>query len=55
MAFGRERLDELTGPLLRESVALWAAVATAHRPLAGAARAEEVEVVKLPDARGRRP
>jgi predicted nucleic acid-binding protein len=91
---GRARLDELTGPLLRESVALWvveertardgaevrarhyhrtraplsladcllvaaarradAAVATADRPLAGAARAEDVEVLALPDARGRR-
>ena len=91
---GRARLDELTGPLLRESVALWvveertardgaevrarhyhrtraplsladcllvaaargadAAVATADRPLAGAARAEDVEVLGLPDARGHR-
>jgi ribonuclease VapC len=91
----RARLEELTGPLLRESVALWAvdertardgaevrarhyhrtraplsladclllaaargadaAVASADRPLARAARAEDVEVVALPDVRGRRP
>jgi predicted nucleic acid-binding protein len=91
----RARLDELTGPLVRESIPLLAvdertardgaevrarryhrtraplsladcllvaaasatdaAIATADRPLAGAARAEDVDVVELPDARGRRP
>jgi rRNA-processing protein FCF1 len=32
-----------------------AIVATADRPLAGAARAEGIEVAALPDSRGRRP
>jgi len=32
-----------------------AAIATADRPLAGAARAEGIEVATLPDSRGRRP
>jgi PIN domain nuclease of toxin-antitoxin system len=32
-----------------------AVVATADRPLASAARAEEIEVAALPDSRGRRP
>jgi PIN domain nuclease of toxin-antitoxin system len=32
-----------------------AVVATADRPLAGAARAEGIEVAALPDGRGRRP
>lgn len=91
----RARLDTLTGPLIRESLALLAVeertardgadirarryhrtraplsladclllaaargaqavVATADRPLASAARAEEIEVAALPDSRGRRP
>jgi rRNA-processing protein FCF1 len=91
----RARLDALTGPLIRESLALLAVeertardgadirarryhrtraplsladclllaaargaqavVATADRPLASAARAEEIEVAALPDSRGRRP
>jgi uncharacterized protein with PIN domain len=90
----RARLDTLTGPLIRESLALLAVdertardgadirarryhrtraplsladclllaaargaqavVATADRPLASAARAEEIEVAALPDSRGRR-
>lgn len=91
----RTRLDALTGPLIRESLALLAVeertardgadirarryhrtraplsladclllaaargaqaiVATADRPLAGAARGEGIEVAALPDSRGRRP
>jgi uncharacterized protein with PIN domain len=91
----RPRLDALTGPLIRESLALLAVdertardgadirarryhrtraplsladclllaaargtqavIATGDRPLAGAARAEEIEVTALPDSRGRRP
>jgi ribonuclease VapC len=90
----RARVDTLTGPLIRESLALLAVderaardgadirarryhrtraplsladclllaaargaqavVATADRPLASAARAEEIEVAALPDRRGRR-
>jgi predicted nucleic acid-binding protein len=91
----RARLDEVTGPLIGESVTVLAvdeptarsgadvrarryhpsrsplsladcvllatareahaAVATADRPLAAAARAEGIEIRALPDSRGRRP
>jgi PIN domain nuclease of toxin-antitoxin system len=51
----REPLSLADCLLLAAARGAQAVVATADRPLASAARAEEIEVAALPDSRGRRP